>query len=86
MQSETHSTNPLLQDWTGPYGLPPFGTLQADHFLPTFERAFAQHLAELDAIAVNPEPPSLVNTLQALDESGRLRMRIAMRFQNELGL
>ena len=82
MTSETSHLNPLLQDWTGPYGLPPFETVRPSHFLPAFDVALPAHLAEIDAIAHHPEPASFVNTLQALDESGRLRSRIDLLFHN----
>ena len=82
MTRETTTPNPLLQDWTGPYSLPPFATVQSAHFLPAFDVALPAHLAEIDAIANNPEPASFANTLQALDESGRLRSRIDLLFHN----
>ena len=65
------STNPLLSAWTGPYGLPPFDTIRAEHFEPAFEAALAAHRAELDAIAANPAAPDFDNTLAALDRAGR---------------
>jgi peptidyl-dipeptidase Dcp len=65
------SANPLLQDWTGPYGLPPFAEISAAHFPPAFEQALAEHRAELDAIATQAQPASFDNTLAALDRSGR---------------
>lgn len=82
MNSPTPITNPLLQDWIGPYGLPPFGATEAGHFLPAFQVALSSHLAEIEAIATNPEPASFANTLQALDESGRQRSRIELLFHN----
>ncbi len=82
MTSDTLAINPLLQDWTGPYGLPPFGTVQPGHFLPAFAVALPAQLAELDAVVSNPEPPNFVNTLQAFDASGGLRTRIELLFHN----
>ena len=32
-------TNPLLQDWTTPFGLPPFAAIADDHFAPALETA-----------------------------------------------
>src|SRR5665647_1996417 len=48
----------------------------------TFEVALPAHLAELDAIASQPEPATFTNTLQAFDESGRLATRIELLFHN----
>ena len=82
MTSDTPTPNPLLADWCGPYGLPPFATVQPSHFLPAFDVALPAHLAEIDAIAHHLEPASFANTLQALDESGRLCSRIDLLFHN----
>ncbi|MFG6449762.1 M3 family metallopeptidase [Roseateles sp. BYS180W] len=65
------ATNPLLQTWDGPYGLPPFEAIAAEHFMPAFEQALAEHRAELQALAHNPAAPSFDNTIAALDRSGR---------------
>ncbi len=78
----THPDNPLLQDWTGPYGLPPFQQVLPEHFEPAFDVALPAHLAEIDAIAANPAPPDFENTVAALDRSGRLFTRIELLFGN----
>ncbi|MCV2420714.1 M3 family metallopeptidase [Paucibacter sp. DJ2R-2] len=74
------SFNPLLQDWTGPFGLPPFAAIEAAHFQPAFEQALAQHRSELDAIAGQAEAPTFANTLAAFDRSGRLLTRLEHLF------
>ncbi len=42
--------NPLLQPWTGCFGLPPFAAIGAEHFAPAFDSALAAHRAEIAAI------------------------------------
>ncbi|MET0517916.1 MAG: M3 family metallopeptidase [Burkholderiaceae bacterium] len=74
------SANPLLQDWTGPHGLPPFAAIEPGHFAPAFEAALRQHRAELDAIAAQAEAPTFANTLAAFDRSGRLLARLEPLF------
>ena len=69
--STTLLSNPLLSAWTGPYGLPPFDAIRAEHVEPAFEAALAAHRAELAAIASNPAAPAFDNTLAALDRAGR---------------
>ena len=76
------TSNPLLQPWNTPYGLPPFAEVRAAHFEPAFETALQQHLAEIDAIAADPAPPSFDNTVAALDRSGRLLSRVEGLFFN----
>jgi peptidyl-dipeptidase Dcp len=78
----TATSNPLLQPWETPYGLPPFEVIRAEHFAPAFEHARREHLAEIDAIARNPAEPTFENTVAALDRSGRLFGRIEGLFYN----
>ncbi len=62
--------NPLLAEWTAPFGLPPFGEIQAAHFRPAFEAAMAAHRAEVEAIATSAATPTFANTVAALGMSG----------------
>jgi peptidyl-dipeptidase Dcp len=70
------SHNPLLQDWTGPHGLPPFAQIEPAHFEPAFDVALAEHRAEIEAIAAQAEAPSFANTVAAFDASGRRLTRL----------
>ena len=74
--------NPLLQAWNTPYGLPPFAAVGAADFEPAYEVALAQHLAEIEAIASDPRPPSFENTIAAVDRCGRLLDRLDGMFHN----
>nr|WP_295081015.1 M3 family metallopeptidase [uncultured Roseateles sp.] len=78
--SPNPASNPLLQDWPAPLGLPDFAQIQAQHFAPAFEIALAQHRAEIDAIAAQTEAPSFANTLASFDRSGRLLTRLEHLF------
>ncbi|MBO0717060.1 MAG: M3 family metallopeptidase, partial [Rhizobiales bacterium] len=68
--------NPLLEDWTTDGGVPPFSGIRAEHFPPAYAQGLAEHVAEIDAIAANPEPPTFANTIAALELSGRTLTRI----------
>ncbi len=85
-QSDTGSAdagaNPLLQDWSAPFGLPPFGAVQAAHFEPAFGAAMRRQRAELQSIAAQAAAPDFANTLVAFDRSGRLLGRIGSVFHN----
>ena len=59
------TSNPLLQPWDTPYGLPPFAYVHPEHFKPAFDVALKTHLADIEAIARNPEPRSFDNTVAA---------------------
>ncbi len=77
-----NTSNPLLQPWSTPYGLPPFGAVKPAHFVPAFDQALLQHGAEMDAIAYQSKPPDFGNTITAFDDSGRLLDRITLLFHN----
>jgi peptidyl-dipeptidase Dcp len=76
------TSNPLLQPWTMPHGLPPFEAIRAEHFEPAFEQAVRAHRAEVDAIGANPAPPTFENTIAAMDRSGAALRRIENLFYN----
>ena len=62
----------LLAPWTGPYGgVPPFDKARVDLLAPALEAAMAAELAEIDAIAANPEPATFENTIVALERAGQ---------------
>ena len=76
------TSNPLVQPWNTPHGLPPFADVRAEHFKPAFDLALAQHLADVETIAADTQPPSFDNTVAAFDRSGRLLARIEALFYN----
>jgi peptidyl-dipeptidase Dcp len=75
--------NPLLADaWGTPLELAPFAEITAAHIRPAIDVAINLHIAELDAIAANPEPPTFDNTALALDRSGRRLTQVVRIFSN----
>ena len=72
--------NPLLQAWATPFVTPPFGEIKPEHFLPAFERAFADHSAEIAAITHDPAAPDFANTITALERSGKLLTKVSAVF------
>lgn len=79
------AANPLLADWSTPFGLPPFAALTPAHFPPAFEAGIAAHRTEIAAIADNPDAPAFANTIRALDDAGRKLSRVASVFFNLTG-
>lgn len=76
----TEAVNPLLTRSTLPYELPDYAAIRTEHYLPAFEAAFADHLAELRAITVVRSMPTFENTIEALERSGEMLDRIAHAF------
>ncbi len=74
--------NPLLAPSALPFQLPPFAELRDEHFLPAYERGMAEHLAEIEAIVADPEPPTFANTVEALERAGRLLRRVSVAFHS----
>lgn len=72
--------NPFFAPSSLPYELPPFDDIREEHYLPAFERGMAEQLAEVEAIANDPEPPTFENTIEALERSGRILDRTATAF------
>jgi peptidyl-dipeptidase Dcp len=69
--------NPLLREWTGPYGgVPAFDRLDLADLEPALDAAIAENLREIEAIAASPEPPGFDNTIAALERTGRTFERV----------
>jgi peptidyl-dipeptidase Dcp len=80
---ETADTfNPFFIASPLPYGMPQFDLIRDEHFLPAYERGMAEELAEVEAIANNPEPPTFDNTIVAMERSGGLHDRVNRVFSN----
>ncbi|HWC62891.1 MAG TPA: M3 family metallopeptidase [Rhizomicrobium sp.] len=66
--------NPLLDEWNGPLGTPPLDRVRPEHFPPAYERALAEHDAEIAALAA--KPAGFENTVIGLEKSGKLLGRV----------
>jgi len=77
MKTQTNFDNPLLQEWSGPYGgVPDFTKYKISDFKPAIEFAIEEKLEEIAAIANNPEAATFDNTIKALELSGETLNRI----------
>ena len=72
--------NPLLAGWDAPFGAPPLDRVVPEHFPPAFERALAEHAAEIAAIAGEKTAASFENIVAALERSGRALTRVSNVF------
>lgn len=63
--------NTVLAEWTGPYGgLPAFDAVKLSDLKPALEWGMEKNLAEIDAIANNPDAPTFANTIATMEKSG----------------
>src|SRR5262245_59706643 len=80
MNDQQTTNNPLLEDWTGPFGVPPFGRISPEHFIPAYGRAFAEHDAEIAAIEGDSLAPTFQNSIEAMERAGRTLDRVGRVF------
>lgn len=73
-------SNPLLADWSGPYGLPPFDEIETEHFRPAFAAAMEKNEAEIADIAGSAAAPTFENTVVALERAGMALDRVSRVF------
>src|SRR5690348_5944444 len=77
--------NPFFAASTLPFQAPPFDKIQENVYQPAIEEGMRQHLAEVEKIANNPEPPTFDNTFVALEKSGALLKRAMLAFDTVTG-
>ncbi|MEG3192579.1 M3 family metallopeptidase [Lysobacter sp. D1-1-M9] len=83
--NDAQAANPFFTESTLPLQYPPFDKVDDSDFAPAFERGMAEHLAEIVAIANNPEPATFDNTIIAMEKSGRLLGRATTVFYSLAG-
>ena len=77
--------NPLLQPSPLPFKAPAFDKITDAHFRPAILEGMKRHLAEIEAIANNPEAPTFENTIVAMEKSGQDLNRASSVFYNLTG-
>ncbi|MEE1656122.1 M3 family metallopeptidase [Microvirga sp. CF3062] len=77
--------NPLLTQWSTPFGLPLFESIVPEHYRPAFDTALAEQQTQVAAIAESTETPTFVNTIEALERSGRTLKKVGGVFFNLAG-
>jgi peptidyl-dipeptidase Dcp len=74
--------NPFFSPSPLQYQTPPFDRIQDSDYGPAIEEGMKRQIAEIDAIANDPAPPTFENTLVAMERSGELLTRVAKVFFN----
>ncbi len=77
-----NSANPFFESWDAPHQAPPFDRIAPEHFRPAYDRAIAEHKAEIKRIAASSESPTFENTIVAFEQSGRLLTKVELVFFN----
>ncbi|MBO5698996.1 MAG: M3 family metallopeptidase [Bacteroidaceae bacterium] len=74
------SNNPFFEEWTTPWGVPPFEQIKPEHYKPAFLKAMELQKVEVQSIVDNAEAPTFENTIVALDQSGSLLTKVSQVF------
>ena len=85
MTIATAGENPFFKPFATPHGTAPFNEIKIEHYEPAFEKAMAEHQAEIDRIASNPDAATFANTIEAIEYSGEMMSRVSSVFFNLLG-
>jgi len=72
--------NPFFKKWTTPHGVPPFNEIKVEHFWPAYQAGMAEEMAQIWDIIRNPEAPTFVNTIVAMDKAGELLRKVTPVF------
>lgn len=74
-----------LSKWSGPLGLPDFSKFSDSDFKTAFDIALEKDWADVEAVILNPDAPTIENTLKALQLSGRDLSHISAIFWMRAG-
>ena len=74
--------NPCMQEWTTPYGVPPFADIEDSHDMPAIKNGILERRADIQAIVENPDAPTFENTIIALETAGETLDRVSSTFNN----
>ncbi len=73
-------SNPFYAPSALPFHAPPFDKIKDEDYQPAIEAGMDQEIAEIQAIADNPAPPTFENTLVAMEKTGQLLRRAQNAF------
>ena len=72
--------NPFAKPSPLPYQAPQFDRIKDSDYQPAIEEGMRQELAEIEAIANNPDAPTFENTIVEMEKSGELLRRVGRVF------
>lgn len=79
------TSNPLLQNWDTPFGLPPFDQIADAHFSEAIDYTLKNTLAEINHIAESDTAPTFANTIEEMERAEEQLNAVAGVFFNLLG-
>jgi len=82
--TENKESNPFMQEWATPYGVPPFEQIKPEHYLPAIKAGIKAQNEAIQAIVSNNEMPTFANTIEALEYSNTQLDKVTAVFFNML--
>lgn len=76
MTACSQRTNPFLESWKTPYGIPPFDQIKTSDFIPAIKEGIKQQDSAISSIVANPDAPTFENTVAPLELSDTLLSKI----------
>ncbi len=74
--AQTAPPNPFFAPSPLPFQAPPFDRIKDGDFQPAIVEGMKRELAEIAAIADDPQAPTFANTIEAMERSGELLTRV----------
>ena len=82
VQATADTANPFFAESELPFHAPPFDKIKDSDYQPAIEEGMRVELVEFEKIANNSEPPTLANTMEAMERAGSLLTRVTKVFSN----
>lgn len=77
--------NPFFTEYTTPFQVPPFDKIKPEHYLPAFKKGMQEQKANIKKIINNTQEPSFENTIEAIENSGKLLEKVSNVYYNLKG-
>jgi peptidyl-dipeptidase Dcp len=81
-EQKSTSDNPFFAEFSTPFGVPPFGQIENEHFVPAIQKGMEEQNQEIETIISNEDAPDFENTIASFDYSGELIRKVTSVFYN----
>ena len=78
-KKDMHS-NPFLEEYDTPYGIPPFDKITYDDYMPALREGIRLQKEAIDSIVNNPAQPTFENTVLAYEAAGNTLEKVVLVF------
>jgi len=79
------SDNPFFVEWDTPFGTPPFDKIEIAHYEPAMMAGMKEEAENIAAIVSNEDEATFANTIEAMDASAPLYIKVSSVFDAMTG-